>query len=113
MRDLARLDEPTMYAMGFDRVTVKAFRTILDAVQVTLPDVVTKTDDATVTLSSLQLLVTTLQTNLALVESSLAEVQPPDQSARKIADLEARIDSVLLDFSKISRRVADLENGVN
>lgn len=115
MRDLARLDEPAMFALGFDRVTVKAFAQILEAVQTTLPEVVDQGGTTVITVNSLQLLVDGALARLALAEAELDDAPAPPDAAllRRIAELEAQIDTILLDYNKITRRVAELENGVN
>lgn len=114
-RDLAKLDEPAMFALGFDRVTVKAFTQILEAVQGTLPEVVAESGSTVVTLSSLQLVVDGTIARLSMAEAELDDAPPPPDAAllRRLAELEARTDAVLIDYNKLSCRVAELENGVN
>ena len=126
MRDIARLDEPTMYALGFDRVTVNAFQHILTAVG--------KVVDAP-TLPETVAIAATTTDNVADLDADRSEgVGQDNATARKFADIAAelmrdhaslalvlrRLDDIAADMESValanktlSRRIAELENGVN
>lgn len=139
MRDIASLNEPAMYALGFDRVTVQAFAHILKAVGkatdgATLPDVAAGAEEGAVTLASLQIIVASLQalvgsievdrTDLPLSDNAtqrrLADMQmelerttmASSSAQRAIAELQEQMQAITITNTKLSQRIAELENGV-
>lgn len=126
MRDIARLDEPTMYALGFDRPTVNAFQHILTAVgkvidAPTLPETVAETQVNTANVSDIDAdrndgagrdnanarALADIAAELLRDHASLALV------LRRLDDMAAELESQVMAYQTLSRRVAELENGVN
>lgn len=139
MRDIASLNEPAMYALGFDRVTVQAFSHILKAVGKatdgpTLPDVAAGGEEGAITLASLQIIVASLQVLVGSIEADQTNLPPSDNATqrrladmqaelerasvdmgslmRAMADMQIAIDGIGVENTKLSQRIAELENGV-
>lgn len=139
MRDIANLNEPAMYALGFDRTTVQAFAHILKAVGratdgATLPEVAAGAEQGAVTLASLQIIVASLRALVGSIDVDRADLPLSDNATqRRLADMQAELerasvdigsllralgemqaelDTVRLDYNNLSRRLAELENGV-
>lgn len=115
-----------MYALGFDRVTVNAFQHMLTAVgkvidAPTLPETVAETVVNTANVSDLDAdrnegagrdnanarALADISAELLGEHMSLALV------LRRLDDISAQLEAQTLANQTLSRRVADLENGVN
>lgn len=118
---ITKLNARTLYALGFDKVSVEALLNMARVVgpsttAPTVEEVAVDTDTTSVAVTNLQLVVAAVQLVLRELEAEDAKLPlpAPDHALhQRIGTLEAALENVSAENNKLSRRVADLENGVN
>lgn len=110
--DIAQFDEVSLYAFGLDRVTVQTLRNIVRIVGTatqgpTIPEVAEQAGGAAADVVILRALV-------EAIEAEAGNPQPTDNALlRRLAEIEAQLESVMTENTRLTRRVAELETGAN
>lgn len=112
----ARINEPLLARLGFDRTTIEALRHVLKQAgerlgEATLPEVAEQVDVSNPILATLQLAVQALNNAVAILEAEQANLPLQDKALiRRVEDLEAQLAEANVTFGALKNRIEDLEN---
>lgn len=115
---VARINEAALLKAGVDRATIEALRHIARQVGdqtggTTLPEVAEQGDLLTPVVSALQLAVTALQAQAAVLDAEQANVPVSDRELRRqIEEMQAEMQAMRVSSNRLEKRVETLENGV-
>lgn len=118
MRDIAKLDEVALLALGVDKVTVKAFRTILNAVQITLPEVADQTETNAANVNGINESVLSLQDIVMLLQGAPANHAQmssfeQDKQLAPVAQMAQQVEFLQTEVRQLAEQQLVLMNLIN